>query len=210
MNYLRSLLLRMSKRIEHLVLRRGSRPVTIFILALLACMDGFVPMLPAEVFVIALAILQPSRGKLIVMIFALSAGVSALLLSLLLHSFDDAAQWLGMQTFDAQWDQAKAILHAAGPGILVFASVFPDSPRPSIAVLTFSGIFPVCIGSMVFIGKLFLYATLVALLRHLPERWGNRKPVRYAWQKWRQRRSRRLLAYRRRIASLAQQSSTGI
>ena len=115
MNYLRSLLLRMSKRIEHLVLRRGSRPVTIFILALLACMDGFVPMLPAEVFVIALAILQPSRGKLIVMIFALSAGVSALLLSLLLHSFDDAAQWLGMQTFGAQWDQAKAILHATGP-----------------------------------------------------------------------------------------------
>ena len=153
MNYLRSLLLRMSKRIEHLVLRRGSQPVTIFILALLACMDGFVPMLPAEVFVIALAILQPSHGKLIVMIFALSAGVSALLLSLLLHSFDDAAQWLGMQTFDAQWDQAKAILHAAGPGILVFASVFPDSPRPSIAVLTFSGISPVCIGSMVFIGK---------------------------------------------------------
>ena len=110
-------------------------------------------MLPAEVFVIALAILQPSHGKLIVMIFALSAGVSALLLSLLLHSFDDAAQWLGMQTFDAQWDQAKAILHAAGPGILVFASVFPDSPSPSIAVLTFSGISPVCIGSMVFIGK---------------------------------------------------------
>jgi len=210
MNYLRSLLLRISKRIEHLVLSRGSQPATIFILALVACMDGFVPMLPAEVFVIALAILQPFRGRLIVVIFALSAGVSALLLSLVLNTFNDAAQWLGMQTFGAQWDQAKAILHTVGPGILIFASVFPDSPRPSIAVLTFSGVSPVWIGSMVLMGKLCLYATLLALLHHLPERWGNRQPVRYAWQKWRQRRSRRLLAYRRRIVSLSHQSNKGI
>lgn len=209
MTYLRSLIQRMISRLEHLVVSRGTQPATIFLLALLACVDGFLPVLPAEVFVVTLAILQPLRPMLIVVVFALAAGVSALLLSLLLNTFNESANWLGMQTFGAQWDQAKAIINTVGPGILVFTSVFPDSPRPSIAVLTFSGIAPLYIASLVFMGKLILYATLLGIVHHLPRRWGHRRPVRYTWQKWLQRRSRRLLAYRRRILWKAQLSHKG-
>jgi membrane protein YqaA with SNARE-associated domain len=137
-----------------MLLRHGTKPATIFALALLACVDCFVPMLPTEVFVVALAILQPVRVMLIVMVFAASAGVSALLLSLVLSTFNEAAQWFGMQTLGTQWHQAMTALSAVGPGILVLAAVFPDSPRPSIAVLTFVGIEPIWIGLMVFTGKL--------------------------------------------------------
>lgn len=61
---------------EAALLRHGTQPQTMFFLVALSAFDGFVPMLPAEAFVVALGILQPQRGKVIVLLFAVASGRS--------------------------------------------------------------------------------------------------------------------------------------
>ena len=84
MQYLRLLVRRLLQLAETALLRHGARPRTIFFLAALSALDGFVPMWPAEAFVIALGILQPPRGKVIVLMFALASALSASLSALVL------------------------------------------------------------------------------------------------------------------------------
>ena len=76
---------------ETALLRHGTQPRTIFFLAALSALDGFIPMLPAEAFVVALCILQPQRGKFIVMLFAVASALSAFLLALLLGTLSSSA-----------------------------------------------------------------------------------------------------------------------
>lgn len=71
-------------------------------MATLSAFDGFVPILPAEAFVVAFGILQPQRGKVIVLLFALASGLSALMLALLLGTLSSSAEWLGLQLLGAQ------------------------------------------------------------------------------------------------------------
>ena len=73
---------RLFQRVETSLLRHGSEPKTIFLLAVLSVLDGFLPMLPAEMFVLALCVLQPQKGKVIVVVFALASALSAFLLAL--------------------------------------------------------------------------------------------------------------------------------
>lgn len=157
------------RRLLHLaetaLLRHGTKPLTLFFLVAFSTLDGFVPMLPAEAFVVALGILQPQRGKLIVLLFSVASGLSALMLALLLGTLSSSAEWLGIQLMDSQWDEASSTIRTWGPASLVFLSVFPDSPRTSIAALALSGVAPKVIGLMVFTGKLFLYAGLLGLIR---------------------------------------------
>ena len=86
---------------------------------------------------------------------------------------------------------------------MVFLSVFPDSPRPSIAVLALSGVAPEVIGLMVLTGKLVLYAALLGLMHYLPSRLVRWRRADALWQKWLQRRASRFVAYCRRIRWLA-------
>jgi hypothetical protein len=172
-------------------------------LAVLSVFDGFVPMLPAEVFVLALGILQPQRSKLIVLVFAVASALSALLLALLLGTLSASAEWLGLQLIGAQWDQALSTVRAWGPATMVLLAAFPDTPRTSIAVLALSGVAPVAIGFMVFAGKLVLYASLLAWMHYLPSRLGRWRSADAAWQRWLQRRASRFVAYCRRIRWLA-------
>lgn len=157
------------RRLLHLaetaLLCHGTKPLTLFFLVAFSTLDGFVPMLPAEAFVVALGILQPQRGKLIVLLFSVASGLSALMLALLLGTLSSSAEWLGIQLMDSQWDEASSTIRTWGPASLVFLSVFPDSPRTSIAALALSGVAPKVIGLMVFTGKLFLYAGLLGLIR---------------------------------------------
>ena len=76
---------------EFALLRHGTQPRTMFFLAALSALDGFIPMLPAEAFVVALCILQPQRGKFIVMLFAVTSALCALLLALLLGTLSSSA-----------------------------------------------------------------------------------------------------------------------
>ena len=195
------------RRLLHLVeaalLRHGTQPRTMFFLAALSVLDGFVPMLPAEAFVVALCILQPQRGKVIVLLFALASGLSALMLALLLGTLSSSAEWLGLQLLGAQWDQASSTVRTWGPASMVFLSVFPDTPRTSIAAIALSGVAPEVIGLMVFLGKLILYAGLLGLMHYLPSqllRWRTSETL---WKKWLQRRASRFVAYCRRIRCLA-------
>lgn len=188
---------------ETALLRYGTQPRTIFFLAALSALDGFVPMLPAEAFVVALCILQPQRGKVIVMLFAAASALSALLLALLLGTLSSSAEWIGLQLLGAQWNQASSTIRTWGPVSMVFLSAFPDSPRTSIAALALSGVAPESIGLMVFLGKLLLYAGLLGLMHYLPSRLVRWRRADASWKKWLQRRASRFVAYCRRIRSLA-------
>ena len=190
---------------ETALLRYGTQPRTIFFLAALSALDGFVPMLPAEAFVVALCILQPQRGKVIVMLFAAASALSALLLALLLGTLSSSAEWIGLQLLGAQWDQASSSIRTWGPVSMVFLSAFPDVPRTSIAALALSGVAPESIGLMVFVGKLLLYAGLLGLMHYLPSRLVRWRRADASWKRWLQRRASRFVAYCRRIRSLARQ-----
>jgi hypothetical protein len=176
-----------------------------FFLAALSALDGFVPMLPAEAFVVALCILQPQRGKFIVMLFAAASALSASLLALLFGTLSSSAEWIGLQLLGAQWDQASSIIRTWGPASMVFLSAFPDTPRTSIAALALSGVAPEAIGLMVLVGKLLLYAGLLGLIQYLPSRLVRWRRADASWKKWLQRRASRFVAYCRRIRSLARQ-----
>jgi membrane protein YqaA with SNARE-associated domain len=205
MNYFRLLIGRFLHFAETVFLRHGTQPRTMFFLAALSVLDGFVPMLPAEVFVVALCILQPQRGKVIVMLFAVASALSALLLALLLGTLSSSAEWIGLQLLGAQWDQASSAIRTWGPASMVFLSVFPDSPRTSIAALALSGVAPEVIGLMVFVGKLLLYAGLLGFMHDLPSRLVSWRKTDARWRQWLQRRASRFVAYCRRLRSLAGQ-----
>lgn len=190
---------------ETALLRHGTQPRTMFFLAALSALDGFVPMLPAEAFVVALCILQPQRGKFIVMLFAAASALSASLLALLFGTLSSSAEWIGLQLLGAQWDQASSIIRTWGPASMVFLSAFPDTPRTSIAALALSGVAPEAIGLMVLVGKLLLYAGLLGLIQYLPSRLVRWRRADASWKKWLQRRASRFVAYCRRIRLLARQ-----
>jgi len=203
MHFFRLQIRRLLHLAETALLRHGTQPRTMFFLATLSVFDGFIPVFPAEAFVVALGILQPQRGKVIVLLFALASGLSALILALLLGTLSSSAEWLGLQVLGAQWDQASDTVRTWGPASMVFLSVFPDSPRSSIAVLALSGVAPEVIGLMVLTGKLVLYAGLLGLMHYLPSRLVRWRRADALWQKWLQRRASRFVAYCRRIRWLA-------
>ena len=203
MHFFRLQIRRLLHLAETALLRHGTQPRTMFFLATLSVFDGFIPVFPAEAFVVALGILQPQRGKVIVLLFALASGLSALILALLLGTLSSTADWLGLVVLGAQWDQASDTVRTWGPASMVFLSVFPDSPRSSIAVLALSGVAPEVIGLMVLTGKLVLYAGLLGLMHYLPSRLVRWRRADALWQKWLQRRASRFVAYCRRIRWLA-------
>ena len=203
MHFFRLQIRRLLHLAETALLRHGTQPRTMFFLATLSVFDGFIPMFPAEAFVVALGILQPQIGKVIVLLFALASGLSALILALLMGTLSSSAEWLGLQVLGAQWDQASDTVRTWGPASMVFLSVFPDSPRSSIAVLALSGVAPEVIGLMVLTGKLVLYAALLGLMHYLPSRLVRWRRADALWQKWLQRRASRFVAYCRRIRWLA-------
>jgi len=203
MHFFRLQIRRLLHLAETALLRHGTQPRTMFFLATLSVFDGFIPVFPAEAFVVALGILQPQRGKVIVLLFALASGLSALILALLMGTLSSSAEWLGLQVLGAQWDQASDTVRTWGPASMVFLSVFPDSPRSSIAVLALSGVAPEVIGLMVLTGKLVLYAGLLGLMHYLPSRLVRWRRADALWQKWLQRRASRFVAYCRRIRWLA-------
>ena len=203
MPYLLARVQRLLKRVETAFLCHGTQARTIFLFAFFAVFDGFLPVLPAEMFVVALCILQPQKGNVVVWVFAAASALSALLLALVLETWSTSAESLGLNLLDDQGPQALHMVRTWGPISLVFVSVFPDSPRASIALLALGGVAPAWIAGMVFIGKIMLYASLLFLIHHLPSRVGQWRGAGASWQRWLQRRASRFVAYCRRIRWLA-------
>ncbi len=190
---------RLFQRVETALLRHGSEPRTIFLLAIFSVLDGFLPMLPAEMFVLALCIFQPQNGLRIVLLFAAASALSAFLLALGMGTLTASAESLSHKLMGSQGPQVLAMLRDSGPVSMVFFSVFPDSPRSAIALFALSGVPPESICAMVFIGKLMLYTELLLLIHHLPSRVGRWRGVGPFWVRWLQRRASRFVAYCRRI-----------
>ena len=207
-----SFLRRFFQWVETALLRNGTQPKTIFYLAILSVLDGFLPLLPAEMFVLALCVLQPQKGQRIVLVFAAASALSAFLLASGMGTLTASAETLSQQLMGAQGPQVLATLRDWGPVSMVFFSVFPDSPRSSIALFALSGVSPGSIGAMVFLGKLMLYAGLLLLIHHLPSRVGRWRGAGPFWVRWLQRRASRFVAYCRRIrwrARSAKQATQG-
>ena len=200
---------RLFQRVETALLRHGSEPKTVFLLAVFSVFDGFLPMLPAEMFVLALCVLQPQKGKVIVVVFALASACSAFLLALGMGTLTASAESMSQKLMGSQGPQVLAMLREWGSVSMVFFSVFPDSPRSSIALFALSGVSPQSIGAMVFLGKLMLYTGLLLLIHHLPSRVGKWRGVGPFWVKWLQRRASRFVAYCRRIRWRARRLNHG-
>jgi len=200
---------RLFQGVETALLRHGSEPKTVFLLAVFSVFDGFLPMLPAEMFVLALCVLQPQKGKVIVVVFALASALSAFLLALGMGTLTASAESMSQKLMGSQGPQVLAMLREWGSVSMVFFSVFPDSPRSSIALFALSGVSPQSIGTMVFLGKLMLYTGLLLLIHHLPSRVGKWRGVGPFWVKWLQRRASRFVAYCRRIRWRARRLNHG-
>ena len=97
MQFLLSILRRLLHLAETALLRHGAQPRTIFFLATLSAFDSFVPMLPAEAFVVGLGIMQPRKVRVIVLVFAMASALSAWLLALVLGTLSSSAESLGLQ-----------------------------------------------------------------------------------------------------------------
>ena len=102
MPYLPSILRPLFERAETALLRHGTEPRTILFLAVFSVLDGFLPMLPAEIFVLSLCILQPKKGEIIVLVFAAASALSAFLLALALGTLTTSAETLSQQLLGAQ------------------------------------------------------------------------------------------------------------
>ncbi len=200
---------RLFQRVETSLLRHGSEPKTIFLLAVFSILDGFLPMLPAEMFVLALCVLQPQKGKVIVVVFALASAWSAFLLALGMGTLTESADSLSQKLMGSQVPELLAAMRDWGPVSMVFFSVFPDSPRSAIALFALSGVSAESIGAMVFIGKLMLYTVLLLLIHHLPSRVGKWRGAGPFWVKWLQRRASRFVANCRRIRRRARRLNPG-
>jgi membrane protein YqaA with SNARE-associated domain len=204
-----SLFQRFFQWVETALLRRGTEPKTIVLLAVLSVLDGFLPMLPAEMFVLALCVLQPQKGKVIVVVFALASALSALLLALGMGTLTASVESLSQKLMGSQGPEMLAMLRDLGPVSMVFFSVFPDSPRSAIALFALSGVLPESIAGMVFIGKLVLYTALLLLIHHLPSRVGRWRGAGPFGVRWLQRRASRFVAYCRRIRWRARRIGQG-
>jgi membrane protein YqaA with SNARE-associated domain len=188
------------------LMRHGRQPWAIPVLAAVASADSLLPMMPAEVLAVALFILQPMRVRLIFVMFAGAAALSALLLALAVSGATAAANHVdsGASHLSALagpgWEQAKALVQTWGAPVLAFSALFPDSPRASIVVATLSGLPPLAITAWVLVGKLVLYGALAWGVVRLPQWSRNGRlgqgPVGIRLQ----RMNRRLLALRRLLS----------
>ncbi len=157
------------------LVRHGRQPWAIPVLGTLAAGDSLLPMMPAEVLAVALFILQPTRVRIIFVVFAGAAGLSALLLALAVGgatavaSQADSGAWFMGIANGPGWEQARALVQAWGAPVLAFSALFPDSPRASIVVAALAGLPPLAITGWVLMGKLVLYGVLAWSVVRLPQ-----------------------------------------
>lgn len=182
------------------LLSHGQKPYAIWSLSALCVLDGFLPMVPAELIVLVLMTLQPRRAWLIVMAFGVSAAMSAGLLATLVTSVAQATAltaWVESERQSSGWAQAVGLIQAWGAPALSVAAIFPDSPRTSIAVAALAGIEPIKITSFVLAGKLMLYGLIFVALQYMPSRWPGSENSTWPGARYLRRAIHRFAALRR-------------
>ena len=149
-------------------IRVARSPYAVLPFAILAITDSVLPLLPAELMVITLMIMQPRFRPAIVAGFALASAASAVLLALLVQEASTYVLELNPGLAEGL-EKASPLIVDGGAVALAVLSVFPDSPRASIAAAASLGVSPTSIFVAVLVGKLMLYLGLSFLLRRLPQ-----------------------------------------
>lgn len=125
------------------------------------------PLLPAEFMAISLMIIQPHRARVVGFGFALAASASALVLALVIAQASAYVVSANPGLIDVL-EHGNPFITDWGAFALAALSIFPDSPRASVAAATVAGLPHVTIAVSVFVGKLVLYTGLSYLLIRLP------------------------------------------
>ncbi len=116
----------------------------------------------------SLMVIQPHRARLIGAAFAFAAATSALILVLVIQEAKSYVLEASPVLADAVANSSAVILEYGAPALAVL-SIFPDTPRPSIAAATAAGLSPSTIATSVFLGKMALYMGLSLLLQRAPQ-----------------------------------------
>ena len=193
------------------MLNHGQQPYAIWSLSAVCTLDGFLPMVPAELMAFVLMILQPRRVLFIVAAFAISAAISAGLLATLVASVVEATALTGWLENDRQspgWTQAVSLIQTWGAPVLALAAVFPDSPRTSIAVAALAGLAPIEITTFVLAGKLLLYAMILLVVQYMPKRWPSHRRASWPGARYLRRAVQRFAALHRWVDRRSTQRTT--
>ncbi len=163
-------------RLGRFAVLQGARRRAIAALSLVSVGDFFVPALPSQSSVLALALMQPQRAWLIIMTFALAAVTGAGILVGLLHF---AVPWA--EQFDAahqgdNWGVMVEFVRQYGVYAVFVASMLPPPPRLLTAAAILSGAPASAVLVAVFCGKLIWFACFVTLIVRAPQ-WLAQLPI---------------------------------
>ncbi len=162
----------LGRRIMDWLVLHGRRRYSIFALSGVSVGDFFVPALPTQTSVMALALLQPKRALLIVASFSLAAVVGAAILATLLlsvESYISSVQPATTSEIYEEWLWIQEFIKNYGLWGLLAFSMLPTPPRLMIATTVLAGFaFPLILAT-VFLGKVIWFGTVVTLLRHAPD-----------------------------------------
>ncbi|VAW83943.1 hypothetical protein MNBD_GAMMA16-1765 [hydrothermal vent metagenome] len=149
----------------------GRQRYSIFTLSAVSVGDFFIPALPTQTSVIALSLLQPKRGLLIVTTFAMAAVIGAAILMMILISIESYLSSVQpdvtSELYD-KWQWIQGVVREYGLwGLLVF-SMFPTPPRFMVATTVLAGFSLPLILAIVFMGKIIWFGIVVMVLRFAP------------------------------------------
>lgn len=156
------------------------------------------PALPTQSSVLALALMQPQRGWLIALTFALAAVTGAAILVGLLHFAVPWAEQFSAAHQGDNWGVMVTFIREYGVFAVFVASMMPPPPRLLTAAAVLSGAPAGAVLVSVFCGKLIWFSCFVALVTRAPQ-WLDRIP-------FFGERIRQFQAYRERM--LAEHSAT--
>lgn len=155
--------------------RNGGRARTIPVLAALSIGDVLLPALPTQASVTVLGLLQPRRGPMIALAFALAAAIGMIVLALALAVAGTGG--LVAPALPAPADEGGAIRLAReyGPWAVLVASLLPAPPRVTAMVCLALGAPAWQVVAAAFVGKWGWFSAYLWLLRRAP-RWLMRLP----------------------------------
>ena len=159
-----------SQRLIHRLIAGGTRRRALAGFAALSVGDFFIPALPTQTAVIALALLQPRRAAWIIGGFATAAAAGALLMAALVAGIDGYAQSVVNDLAPDAWAEAGGLLRRHGTWILLAASIFPTPPRVLVIAALLAGTPAMAVAGAVFAGKALWFGLVVTLLVTMPAR----------------------------------------
>ncbi len=159
------------RRIYQWTLTHGGQARSIWLLALAAVGDFFIPALPTQSSVILLTLLQPQRSRQIVLAFVLAAASGAAMLAVLAQLLES---FLAANLNTASWSVAGFQLDiqqqmlAWGSWLLLVLSLLPTPPRLTVLMALSLGLPWYEVVLAVAAGKFVWFSLVVWLVRLAP------------------------------------------